>query len=421
MKMLLKIAFRNLMRHKWRTILTGIVIAFGLWIFLFMDSVMSGLDRGSIDNMINLTTSAVKIHTAEFDADRESYPLKYGLQNIGNIEETLADHNRVKATAPRTQFIGELSNYEESIPVIGTIVDPARDSMVFTLTEFLVGSYFTAGNVHEMEIILGKDLARDLNVSIGDDITLFALTRYESRNAADFKIIGLFNTTDPTLNKSGVYLTFNAANEFLDLENTITELNVQLKRRINFDDLERDMKDVRARIDDTYPNLATYTFVELGAGVLELVKQKKAWGVGMTLVFLLIAAVGIVNSVLMSVYERVREVGVLRAMGLEGKEIVTMFMFEGTMIGFFGSLVGVMLGSATIYVLTTVGYPLEVIYKDLYVDTSGFPYWGTIYGEWNIPLIIGIFFFGIVTAFLASIYPARRAAKMSVIQAIRFF
>ena len=108
-------------------------------------------------------------------------------------------------------------------------------------------------------------------------------------------------------------------------------------------------------------------------------------------------------------------------MGLEGKEIVRMFMLEGTMIGFFGSLVGVMLGSATIYVLTTVGYPLEKIYGDMQVDTSGFPYWGTIYGEWNVPLIIGIFLFGIFIAFLASIYPARKAAKMSVIQAIRFF
>lgn len=419
MKMLLKIAFRNLMRHKGRTILTGIVIAFGLWIFLFMDSVMSGLDRGSIDNMINLTTSAVKIHTAEFDADRESYPLKHGLLNIGKIEETITAHNRVKAIAPRTQFLGELSNYEESIPVVGTIIDPILDSTVFTLTKFLDGKYFSTEN--EMEIILGKDLAKDLDVSPGDYITLFALTKYESRNAADFKIIGLFNTTDPTLNKSGVFITFDAANGFLDLENTVTELNVQLKRRINFSNLEKDMNDVRSLIDDTYPNLATYTFIELGAGVLELVKQKKAWGVGMTLVFLLIAAVGIINSVLMSVYERIREVGVLRALGLEGKDIIRMFMIEGTMIGFFGSLVGTLLGCGTIFILTTVGYPLDVIYKDMYVDTSGFPYWGTIYGEWNVPLIVGIFLFGILIAFLASIYPARRAAKMSVIQAIRFF
>ena len=98
-----------------------------------------------------------------------------------------------------------------------------------------------------------------------------------------------------------------------------------------------------------------------------------------------------------------------------------MFMLEGTIIGFVGSGIGTLLGCITIWILTTVGYPLETIYKDMHVDTSGFPYWGTIYGEWNVPLIIGIFLFGIFIAFLASIYPARKAARMSVIQAIRFF
>ncbi len=193
MLMLIKIAFRNLMRHKRRTILTGVIISFGLWIFIFMDSVMSGLDRGSIDNMINLTTSAVKIHSAKYDEEKESFPLKYGLRNIDEIKSGLRTHERVKSIAPRTQFLGELSNYEESIPVIGTVVDPREDTTVFTLTQYLDGEYFSQD--HEREIILGKDLARDMGLKPGDNITLYALTKYESHNADDFKIVGTYNTT----------------------------------------------------------------------------------------------------------------------------------------------------------------------------------------------------------------------------------
>ena len=74
MKTIFKIAFRNLLRHKRRTILTGVVISFGLWMYIFMDSVMNGLDRGSMDNMINLSTSAVQIYTKEYDENKESYP-----------------------------------------------------------------------------------------------------------------------------------------------------------------------------------------------------------------------------------------------------------------------------------------------------------------------------------------------------------
>ncbi len=418
MKTILKIAYRNLLRHKRRTILTGIVISFGLFVYIFMDSIMNGLDRGSMDNLINLSTSALQIYTKEYDEDKESYPLKHGLQDLTVIEKTVLNHERVKSITPRTKFLGELSNYKKSIPVIGTIVDPDKDKTVFKLSEHLVGSYFSESN--EREIILGKDLAREMNVKPGGFITLYALTKYESRNADDFKVVGLFNTTDPALNKSGVYITFNAANSFLDLENTVTEMNVQLKHRVNFDDLLDDMEDVLILVKKELPGLSAYSFKELGAGILALVQGKKRWGAGMTLMFLLIAAVGIVNSVLMSVYERIREVGVLRAMGMNGKEITWMFMCEGIMIGFVGSLGGVILGVVSVIFLTTYGWPLDTIYGDMYIDTSGFPVWGTIYGEWNIPLIVGVFLFGMITAFLASIPPARKAAKMEVTKALRF-
>jgi putative ABC transport system permease protein len=417
-KTLIKIAFRNLMRHKRRTLLTGIVITVGLALYIFMDSVMSGLDRGSIDNMINLTTSAVKIHTKAYDEDRESFPLKYGLEDIQKIQKVLHADDRISGIAPRTLFLGELSNYDKSMPVLGTVIDPENDKTVFTLTEYLVGEYFSPEN--EREIILGKDLAKDLKVKPGDYITLYALTKFESHNADDFKIVGLFNTTDPNLNKTGVYITYSGANEFLELETTVTELNVQLKHRINFDDLFKDMQNIQESIRNKFPALKTYTFEELGAGVLELVRQKKLWGAFMTLIFLLIAAVGIVNSVLMSVYERIREVGVLRALGLEGRDIMKMFMCEGIIIGFIGSLVGVLLGASIVLVLTTYGYPLDKIYGDMYVDTTGFPMWGTIYGEWNIPVIIACFFFGMITSFVASIPPARKAATMQINQALRF-
>lgn len=418
MKTLLKIAFRNLLRHKRRTLLTGMVISVGLLLYIFMDSVMSGLDRGSIDNMINLSTSAIKIYTKQYDDDKEAFPLKYNMENVTDIERKLLTIDRVAGVAPRTMFLGELSNYEESLPIVGTVVDPQKDTTVFTLSQHIQGSYFSADN--EREIIIGKSLAQDLKVKPGDFITLYAHTRYESRNADDFKIVGLLHTTDPNLNKSGVFISYAAANHFLDLEAMVTELNVQLERRINFDDLLKDMKTVRVLVEKSFPSVVTYTFAELGAGVLELVRQKKLWGAFMTFVLLLIAGVGIINSVLMSVYERIREIGVMRAMGFSAEDILRMFMFEGLMIGFLGSFGGVVLGIISVWLLTTVGWPLDRLYGDAYSDTSGFPVWGTIYGEWNVVLIIGTFLFGMVTAFCASIVPARKAARMQVIEALRF-
>lgn len=418
MSVIVKIALRNIWRHKRRALLTGSVITFGLWMYIFMDSLMAGIDRGSLDNMIHLSTSAVQMYTHAYDAEKDAYPLKYGIENFDAVAHVVRAHKRVKSITPRTKFLGELSNLEESVPIIGTIVDPLKDEKVFNLTEHLDGTYF--GTTSEREIILGTKLAEKLQVSIGEYITLFALTKYESRNADDFKVIGTYTTTDPSLNASGVYITSSAAESFLDLEHTITEMDIQLKHRINFADLLDDMVAVDAYIHTHLPQMSTITFKESGAGVLELVRQKKAWGTGMMFVFLLIAVVGIVNSVLMSVYERIREVGVLRAMGLEGSAITKMFMLEGTFIGLIGSLGGVIFGVLTVFVLTTYGYPMDKIYGDMNMDTMGFPLWGTVYGEWNITLICGIFLLGVLVSVLASIPPARKAATMEVTKALRF-
>ncbi len=100
----------------------------------------------------------------------------------------LAKDKGVAHVTRRTQFLGQLSNYEETVPVVGTVIDPAADTLVFGLKPCLSGAYFSADNTRE--IIIGKQLAQDLGVGVGDNITLYALTKYDSRNADVFKIVG---------------------------------------------------------------------------------------------------------------------------------------------------------------------------------------------------------------------------------------
>ncbi|MBD3320750.1 MAG: FtsX-like permease family protein [Chitinivibrionales bacterium] len=416
MNMIARIAFRNIMRHKRRTITSAITIAVGIWFYTFMDSVMAGLDRGGIDNMIELTTSAVKVHTSAYQEDKEAFPLDHGIRNMRKLRKLLSGNPRIAGIAPRTRFIGQLSNYTEEIPVIGTVIDPDLDSSVFSLVSYLEGDYFSAGS--SREIILGKDLAEEMGVDIGGYITLYALTRYESRNADEFKVAGVLKTTDPELNRSSVMISYAAANEFLDLEGLVTEANVGLMRRVNLKDMKNDARKVKERIETTFPGLEPSTFMELAAGFLELAKSKRAFGVVFLLILLVIAAVGIFNSVLMSVYERIREVGVLRAHGMKSGEVSAMFVLEGFMTGVLGSIFGLVLGIATNLVLVTYGYPIDKIAGDVVVD--GFPVWGTIYGEWNSATMVFLFFFGIAVATVAGIIPARKAGKMEVTHALRF-
>jgi putative ABC transport system permease protein len=418
MGMILKIALRNIGRHKRRTILSAITIAAGLIVFILMDSTLTGIDRMSIDNMINLTTGALKIQTVQYDQEKNTFPLAYGINaaSLSALETTLGRDRRVMHATRRTQFLGQLSNYTETVPVVGTVIDEATDTSVFGLKQYITGSYF--GQNNGREILIGRQLAQDLGVGVGDNITLYALTKYDSRNADQFRIAGLLNTADPTINHSGVFITFTAANDFLDLENSVSELDVSVKRNSNLAVFSRDVTSIQAALQNEFPNLRVNTFLELGAGVLEITRAKRVSGIVFMAIILVIAVVGIFNTVFMSVYERIREIGVLRAHGMKPRDVTVMFVLEGMVTGLLGSVLGLATGSLINVYLVTTGIPMEKVVGG--IATASYGISGSIYGEWNVPAIVLAFCLGIIVATVAGIIPARRASKIQVTQALRF-
>jgi len=265
--------------------------------------------------------------------------------------------------------------------------------------------------------VLGSGLAADLGLKLGDWVTLAARTRFEARNADDFRIVGLIDSTEPGINNSGVYVSFEDAEDFLELEGLRTEVVVKMEHRVNLKDAMADSDALAARIEAANPSLSAQSFGEVGRQFLELAKAKSK-GVGMIIVvIMLISGVGIANTILMSVYSRVREIGVLRAFGFTPREISRLFLIEGGIIGFVGSLAGMVVGLGFDLYMIFVGFPLESIFKGA---DLGMPIWGTLYGEWNPGQFVTIAVVGILVSLISSRSPARRAARMEVTNALRF-
>lgn len=413
---LFKIAFRNILRNKRRTITSAIIIAFGILFFIFFDSIMRGMDKSATDNMIQLSTSSLKIYTKDYYTDHRSFPLKHGIKNLKDIESAILKNSEVTGITQRVEFLGELSNSSEYSPIIGKVIDKDKDAQVFKIRDYLVGEYFSEEN--NREIILGKKLAKEFNVDVGDYITLYALTKYDSRNADDFKVVGILNTTDPTINRSTVLITYDAANELLDLEDLKTELNISIKKKNTFEEEVKVMKDLKNNLIKEFPELEVLTFKDLAADFITVMKQKQSWSWLMIFVVLLIAAVGIFNTVMMSVYERIREIGVLRAHGLKPFELAILFIYEGFLTGILGGVLGVFSAVGLNIYLIYWGIPIDQVVGDM--DISGMPVWGTIYGQWNISMIIIGFLFGVIVATLAGVIPSRKAAKMKITEALRY-
>jgi ABC-type lipoprotein release transport system permease subunit len=417
MGMILKIAFRNIGRHRRRTVLSAITIAAGLAVFIMMDSMLTGIDRMSIDNMIVLTTGALKIQTESYDKEKNTFPLNDSINgSLPSLRAAINRDWRMTHVTRRTRFLGQASNYAETVPVIGTVVDEVTDTSVFGLKPYIAGSYFGPDN--SREILIGKQLALDLGVGVGDDITLYALTKYDSRNADRFRIAGLLNTADPTINHSGVFITYTAANDFLDLENAVSELDVSVKRSGNLTHFSRVVKAIQASLQPQFPGLRVNTFLELGAGVLEITHAKRVSGIIFMAIILVIAVVGIFNTVFMSVYERIREIGVLRAHGMKPPDITVMFVLEGMITGLLGGVLGIVFGSLVNVYLVLRGIPMEKIAGK--IATASYGISGNVYGEWNPAVMAIAFFLGIAVATVAGIIPARRASKIEVTEALRF-
>jgi ABC-type lipoprotein release transport system permease subunit len=398
-------------------VLSAITIAAGLTVFIVMDSTLTGIDRMSIDNMITLTTGSLKIQTVSYDKEKNSFPLNDSINTfIPGLVAALGRDARVAHGTRRTQFLGQLSNYDETVPVCGTVVDPVTDTLVFGLKPYITGSYFGAAD--SREILIGKQLAQDLGVGVGDDITLYALTKYDSRNADRFRIAGLLNTADPTINHSGVFMTYAAADDFLDLENAVSEFDVSVRRNSNLAAFSRDVRSIQARMQPEFPLLRVNTFLELGAGVLEITRAKRIGGAVFMGIILVIAVVGIFNTVFMSVYERIREIGVLRAHGMKPSAVTVMFMLEGMITGLLGSVCGLAAGSLVNVYLVTRGIPMEKVAGK--IATASYGISGNIYGEWNLGAMTLALCLGIAVATVAGIIPARKASKIRVTQALRF-
>jgi len=410
-----KIAWRNVRRNKRRTFLSALVIAVGLAIYILMNSVMTGMNRANIDNLIDLSTASIKISTEKYHEEKEALPLKYGITNADMLISFIKDQSDVIGVTPRTQFLGQLSNWEDIMPVMGQVINVDTDMTVFGFDKYIIGEFLS--NEQDNEIVLGKDLAEEMGVEAGDYITLYALTKFDSRNADEFYITGLLGTTDPNINLNTALISYQTADDFLDLENLVTEVDVAVERRVNFNRFTNDVNDLATTLQQSYPELHIETFEEMAQAFLGITEQKQVFGSIIMLIILAIAAVGIFNSVLMSVYERIREIGVLRAQGFERKEIVKLFLWEGLIIGFFGSIMGVTLGCGVNLYLVIVGFPLD---KFAGFQSSGIPYWGVLYGEWNIGAIVFAFCFGLVVALAASYLPSRMASRMEVTKALRF-
>ncbi len=406
--LLVKMALKNLTRHKRRVIAIGLILALGIFSYLTIDALMIGLTNISIDNMIELQTGDLQIVEEEYWEEREEIPL----DNLIRIEESLLEdlrgENSITNILAQLKFSAKLNNGYDELPVIGYGIDPIKAKEIFATDDYIIeGKYLPASGGYTA--VLAKELADLMDFKVGDYLTLLFKTKEDSFNTIDAEIVGLMNTPDAEVNGNFVYLPLSLVQSSLNAEKQASQLVVKLSDLDQAQAITKELND--SRLEN---NLEAHSWHGLAGTIIAMSKAQGVETAIMMGVILMIAAIGIINTVILSSLERTQEIGMMKALGFKSKEIIQIFIIESMGIGLIGGVIGLLLSGIGVSYLSTYG--IDII-GSMGGGSFGMPL-GTIYGVFKPSHFMFIFIFGVILSGLASIPPAYWAAKKNAVDAI---
>ena len=393
------LAFRNLMRHRRRAFLTSAILAAAIGYYIIIDGMLKGFEVESVKNFIGLTSGDLKITSLDFNPDN----LQGLIENPSKIERALDTLRFVVAYTERLKVMGFVDNGLDQYPVVIVGIDPKADSTVFDL--FRYADKPLSSNV----ILIGKNIAKAFNLRSGD----FLFVNFRGKNGALVSVereIGIVSAPDPAINNSFVFMDINEMRELGGFDSLATEIAV---KTVDF----RRSDEFKSLMVGVLKGVRVVSWRDEGADFLAISQVKqKAQGVFVFFI-ILIGIIGTANTVLISVYEKVREIGTLKALGMTDGEVLRLFVAEGVLIGLFGSLVGVALGALGNWYFVVHGLDLTKLYGEM---EYGYRVLGTVHSVWSLKSIVTLAVIGPMTTGLAAAFPARKAGRMTPAECLRW-
>ena len=414
---LLRLAWRNLWRNPRRTLIAMTAIGFGYTMLLFVACLMAGLRQQMIESGTGLLLSDVEVHAPSYYPDRPPHLTLGGRSgtDVGALLAAIAADSRVQAASPRVYGYGLVSATHQSVgtQLLGVIPDQERKITVLQ-TRMVKGSYLT-GQMPK-GVVMGDKLATTIGVEVGSEIVLLAPAADGSTGNDVYTVAGMFHTGLDSMDRSLVLMPLASLQELLRLPpGRIHEVGIKLHE----DDLTATMKAAGAlevQLSKILP-VRVRGWPELAPELADYVLFNRRVTFILFFIFFLLAVMGIVNTMLMAIAERTRELGMLMAVGMPRVQVVGLIVAEAA------SLVG-----ASLVLGAAVGFPLlwylQVHGLNLGGDRGAVSLGGVVVG----PLWFGQQDFAAytqaalglaVTALLSALYPAMRAARFRPAEALR--
>ena len=405
-----KIAVRNLMRYKRRTLLTASLVAIGVVFVLVFISVSGSFKNMMIGQITDSFLGHIQIHKKGYVASIDSLPLTLNLgpKAFEKIEKAINEIPEIEAYSPRIKFGGMFSNFVETTNVRLNGVYPEKE--IKTAPLFL--SRITEGEktIKPGEILVPELLAKGMKVKVGDTVVIISTNRDGSVNGKQFRVGGILESVTGPGGRDG-YVHIDDAAEVLRMDTmAISEIAVRLK---NFDKLNGVFGRLKGELSSELnkqgkPAFEVHTWQKLSP-FYNVARMIDIMTFFVKLMLIAIVLISIMNVMVTAVYERIREIGTIAAIGTLPGKIVAMFLIEGFSLGLFGAVVGGVLGVAVIFVLNIAKITFN------FGRQKGLLLSPVI----NLQDILVISIIVIIISVIASLSPAYKASRMNPIDALR--
>jgi ABC-type lipoprotein release transport system permease subunit len=413
---LLQLAWRNLWRNRRRTFITMAAIAFGYAMLLFVACLMAGLRWQMIQNGTCLVMSQIQIHAPGYYPNRSLQKTLGGRKgtDVSALLASISADRRVSAVAPRVYGYALLSAAHRSAGVELMGVVPDQEPKITTLnTQIAKGSYLTAQA--PKGVVIGDKLASTIGIELNSEIVLLTQAADGSMGNDVYTVVGILHTGLDSVDRGLVLMTLSSLQDLLHLAPArIHEVGIKLN---HISAATKVAAALEVQLGKTLP-VRVMAWPELAPELANYVQFNHGVTIVLFFIFFLVAVIGVMNTMLMAVYERTREFGMLMAVGMRPAQVIRLILTEAAGLGVASLVVGAALGVPLLWYLQVHGLDLGGATGEV-VSVAGVVVGHLWYGRQDFPAYSEAALGLAATALVSALYPAWRAAQLRPTEAMR--
>lgn len=403
--MIAAISWRNVWRNKLRSIIILMAISAGLTGGIFTVALYNGLTDQKLRTAIDTQTAHLQIHAAGFQQNKD---LRLYLGNAASIQAAVESQPAVKAVAPRlvVTAMAATSNANTGVQLNGVL--PAQEKMVSTIYQSMVdGDYF--GEVKKNQIVISTRTAKKLKAGLNGKVVITCQDINGDIVGAAFRVTGLFRTSHSLFDEANMFVRKADLERILSMDGIVNEMAIRL---YDIDAAPRLQEQLQRQFPKDQTEVRSWREIQPELAYI----NDATWQINylILIIILLALAFGILNTMLMAIFERMKEIGVLMAVGMSKARIFAMIILETVFLSLTGAAIGMLLSAWLVYATGKSGIDLSIFAQGL----ENFGFSSMVYPQLEPQFYATLALMVIAAAMISALYPAIKALQLKPVEAI---